>query len=47
MYAGQLPVEIQLLIGYEVILALFMTFFLFVAFPPEIVFFLGNGHMSD
>lgn len=35
MHAGQLPIEIQLFIGFEVILALFMTFFLFVAFPSE------------
>ena len=35
MYAGKIPLEIQLMIGYEVILALFMTFFLFVAFPPD------------
>ena len=42
MYAGQIPLEIQLLIGYEVILALFMTFFLFVAFPPENRIFFGQ-----
>jgi stage II sporulation protein E len=42
MYAGKIPVEIQLLIGYEVILALFVTFFLFVAFPPENRMFFGQ-----
>ena len=35
MHAGQLSIDIQLFIGFEVILALFMTFFLFVAFPSE------------
>lgn len=34
MYAGQPPVMVQLAIGYEAVLALFMTFFLFIAFPP-------------
>ena len=33
MHAGQPPVNVQLYIGFEAILALFMTFFLFVAFP--------------
>lgn len=42
MHAGQLPVEIQLFIGFEVILALFMTFFLFVAFPAEDRIFFGR-----
>lgn len=42
MHAGQLPVEVQLFIGFEVILALFMTFFLFVAFPAEDRIFFGR-----
>ena len=33
-YGGHIPVEVQLFIGFEVILAFFMTFFLFIAFPP-------------
>ena len=33
MYAGQPPVPIQLAIGFEALLALLMTFFLFLAFP--------------
>ena len=39
MNAGQLPMDVQFFIGFEVILALFMTFFLFVAFPPRQYFF--------
>lgn len=33
MHMGKVPVEVQYFIGFEVILALFMTFFLFLAFP--------------
>ncbi len=42
MHAGQPPVEVQLFIGFEAILALFMTFFLFVAFPPADRMFFGK-----
>ena len=42
MHAGQLPMDVQLFIGFEVILALFMTFFLFVAFPPADRIFFGQ-----
>lgn len=33
MHSGSTPVDVQLTIGFEAVLALFMTFFLFVAFP--------------
>lgn len=42
MHAGFLPTDVQLFIGFEVILALFMTFFLFVAFPPADRIFFGE-----
>ncbi|MBE1556157.1 SpoIIE family protein phosphatase [Sporosarcina limicola] len=42
MHAGQPPVEVQLFIGFEAILALFMTFFLFIAFPPADRIFFGQ-----
>lgn len=42
MYAGHLPLDISFYIGFEVILALFMTFFLFVAFPSMDRIFLGE-----
>lgn len=42
MHAGQLPIDVQFFIGFEVILALFMTFFLFVAFPPADRIFFGE-----
>lgn len=42
MHAGQLPMDVQFFIGFEVILALFMTFFLFVAFPPADRIFFGE-----
>ena len=42
MNAGQLPMDVQFFIGFEVILALFMTFFLFVAFPPADRIFFGE-----
>ncbi|WJY26716.1 MULTISPECIES: SpoIIE family protein phosphatase [Sporosarcina] len=34
MYAGQPPLTVQLSIGFEALLALVMTIFLFIAFPP-------------
>jgi len=42
MHAGQLPIDVQLFIGFEVILALFMTFFMFVAFPPADRIYFGK-----
>jgi len=42
MHAGQLPIDVQLFIGFEVILALFMTFFLFIAFPPADRIYFGE-----
>ena len=42
MHAGQPPVNVQLYIGFEAVLALFMTFFLFVAFPPADRIFFGK-----
>ncbi|MFJ7936821.1 SpoIIE family protein phosphatase [Sporosarcina sp. NPDC096371] len=42
MYAGQPPVNVQLSIGFEAILALIMTFFLFIAFPPADRIFFGK-----
>ena len=42
MYSGQTPVDVQLTIGFEAILALFMTFFLFVAFPHRERIFFGQ-----
>ncbi len=42
IHAGQLPMDVQFFIGFEVILALFMTFFLFVAFPPADRIFFGE-----
>ncbi|MDW0118708.1 SpoIIE family protein phosphatase [Sporosarcina thermotolerans] len=42
MYSGQPPVNVQLTIGFEAILALFMTFFLFVAFPHRERIFFGQ-----
>ena len=42
MHVGQPPVEVQLFIGFEAILALFMTFFIFVAFPPADRIFFGK-----
>ncbi len=42
MNGGQPPVDVQLYIGFEAILALFMTFFLFVAFPPADRIFFGQ-----
>ncbi len=47
MHVGQLPVDVQFSIGFEVILALFMTFFLFVAFPPVDRIFFGDGRLND
>ncbi|CAM3256183.1 SpoIIE family protein phosphatase [Filibacter tadaridae] len=42
MFAGQPPVNVQLYIGFEAALALFMTFFLFVAFPALDRIFFGT-----
>lgn len=42
MHMGQIPLEVQLFIGFEVVLALFMTFFLFVAFPAADRLFFGQ-----
>ncbi|WOV87645.1 SpoIIE family protein phosphatase [Sporosarcina oncorhynchi] len=42
MYSGQTPVNIQLTIGFEAVLALFMTFFIFVAFPHRDRLFFGQ-----
>lgn len=42
MHAGQLPIAVQYFIGFEVILALFMTFFLFHAFPSADRIFFGE-----
>ncbi|MEK5040525.1 SpoIIE family protein phosphatase [Sporosarcina sp. FSL K6-3457] len=42
MYAGSPPVNVQLSIGFEAILALIMTFFLFIAFPPVDRIFFGK-----
>ncbi|WP_342507752.1 SpoIIE family protein phosphatase [Sporosarcina sp. FSL K6-2383] len=42
MYVGQPPVNIQLSIGFEAVLALIMTFFLFIAFPPADRIFFGK-----
>lgn len=42
MHAGQLPLDVQFFIGFEVILALFMTFFLFLAFPSADRIFFGE-----
>src|SRR5690606_7382369 len=42
MHAGQLPIDVQYFIGFEVILALFMTFFLFLAFPSADRIFFGE-----
>lgn len=42
MHTGQPPVNVQLSIGFEAVLALFMTFFLFVAFPPADRIFFGQ-----
>lgn len=41
-YSGQLPTEVQLFIGFEVILAFFMTYFLFIAFPPADRIYFGQ-----
>ena len=41
-YGGHLPVEVQLFIGFEAILAFFMTFFLFTAFPQADRIFFGQ-----
>jgi len=42
MHLGQPPVNVQLYIGFEAVLALFMTFFLFVAFPAADRIFFGK-----
>lgn len=42
MYSGHTPVPIQLTIGFEAVLALFMTFFLFIAFPQSERIFYGK-----
>lgn len=42
MHMGKIPLEVQFFIGFEVILALFMTFFLFLAFPPADRLFWGE-----
>ncbi len=42
MYMGQPPINVQLSIGFEAILALIMTFFLFVAFPAVDRIFFGK-----
>ena len=42
VHMGQPPVNIQLSIGFEAILALLMTFFLFVAFPQVDRIFFGK-----
>ncbi|WP_318617506.1 SpoIIE family protein phosphatase [Sporosarcina sp. YIM B06819] len=42
MYAGQPPLNVQLSIGFEAVLALIMTFFLFIAFPPVDRIFFGK-----
>lgn len=42
MYMGQPPINVQLSIGFEAVLALIMTFFLFVAFPPVDRIFFGK-----
>ena len=42
MHASLLPIDVQLFIGFEVILALFMTFFLFIAFPAADRVFFGE-----
>ncbi|MCZ2260585.1 SpoIIE family protein phosphatase [Sporosarcina sp. G11-34] len=41
-YAGVIPVEVQLFIGFEAILAFFVTFFLFMAFPPADRIYFGE-----
>ncbi|MBD7986343.1 SpoIIE family protein phosphatase [Sporosarcina sp. Sa2YVA2] len=42
MHSGQTPVDVQLTIGFEAVLALFMTFFIFVAFPHRDRLFFGQ-----
>ena len=42
MHLGKIPLEVQFFMGFEVILALFMTFFLFLAFPSADRLFLGE-----
>lgn len=42
MHIGYLPIDVQFFIGFEVILALFMTFFMFIAFPPADRIFFGE-----
>ncbi|KXH86815.1 SpoIIE family protein phosphatase [Sporosarcina sp. HYO08] len=42
MYAGQPPMNVQFYIGFEAVLALFMTFFLFLAFPSTEKLFFGQ-----
>ncbi|WP_342513961.1 SpoIIE family protein phosphatase [Sporosarcina sp. FSL K6-1522] len=42
MHMGQPPLVVQLSIGFEAILALFMTFFLFLAFPPADRIYFGK-----
>lgn len=42
VYMGQPPIDVQLSIGFEAILALIMTFFLFVAFPAVDRIFFGK-----
>ncbi|MFD1926699.1 SpoIIE family protein phosphatase [Sporosarcina siberiensis] len=41
-YAGKVPMDVQLFIGFEVVLAFFMTFFLFIAFPQADRIFFGQ-----
>ena len=42
MHTGHTPIDVQLSIGFEAVLALFMTFFLFVAFPHRERIFFGK-----
>lgn len=42
MHMGEIPLEVQFFIGFEVILALFMTFFLFWAFPSADRLYFGE-----
>lgn len=42
MNGGNTPIDVHLTIGFEAVLALFMTFFLFVAFPHRERIFFGK-----
>ena len=42
MHGGAIPIEVQFFIGFEVILSLFLTLFLFMAFPSADRLLFGN-----